>query len=334
MNNNLPLVSVVVPNYNHEKYLVQRLESIFNQTYSNFEVILLDDCSTDNSRFILNKYASNSRVSHCVFNDVNTGNTFVQWNKGIQLAKGDFIWIAESDDFCDFNFIEHVIKPLLENSEVVLSYCQSRRVDENGLVTGNWKNYTDSFKKDIFNSDFAINGKGFFEKYLVYKNVIPNASAVIFRKNRSEEIEKLDESLIFRCNGDWLYYSFLIWNKMIAYKADSLNNFRYHSKSVIATSVQDTKRENNLENLIAMRRKIIDYFSSIDKENSKKTVEINLHLIRTLKYEKSMFLIRNKNKIKGAFFLIPVLDIFLKKYKFKKNIKIKVQRLFDIKTDK
>ena len=80
-----------------------------------------------------------------------------------------------------------------------------------------------------------------------------------------------------------------------------------------------------------MRRKIISYFSSIDKENSKKTVKINLHLIRTLKYEKSMFLIRNKNKIKGVFFLIPVLDIFLKKYKFLKNIRIKTQRLFDVK---
>ena len=71
MINKLPLISVIVPNFNHVKYLTQRLNSIFNQTYSNFEVILLDDCSTDNSREILSKYARNKKVSHCVFNENN-----------------------------------------------------------------------------------------------------------------------------------------------------------------------------------------------------------------------------------------------------------------------
>ena len=93
-----PLISIIVPNYNHEKYLKQRLESVFNQTYSNFEVILLDDCSTDSSLNILAEYIKNSKVSHCIFNEANSGNTFIQWNKGISLAKGDYIWIAESDD--------------------------------------------------------------------------------------------------------------------------------------------------------------------------------------------------------------------------------------------
>jgi glycosyltransferase involved in cell wall biosynthesis len=99
MKKDKPLISVIVPNYNHEKYLKQRLESVFNQTYVNFEVILLDDFSTDSSTNILSEYAKNPKVSHCVFNETNSGNTFVQWNKGIALAKGDYIVKKDSRQY-------------------------------------------------------------------------------------------------------------------------------------------------------------------------------------------------------------------------------------------
>jgi glycosyltransferase involved in cell wall biosynthesis len=185
-----PLISIIIPNYNHFNYLVQRLESVFNQTYTNFEVILLDDCSTDNSRAILLEYATNPKVSHCVFNEINSGNTFVQWNKGLSLAKGEYIWVAETDDFCELNFLEELIKPLIADKDIVLSYCQSNRVDENGVVTGTWLNHTEDLDVELFTTDFCMEGNEFVERFLIYKNVIPNASAVLIRqevlkKNRS-----------------------------------------------------------------------------------------------------------------------------------------------------
>ena len=64
-----PQVSIIIPNYNHAKYLPQRLESVYNQTYQDFEVILLDDCSNDDSVTILNTYAKHPKTSHIVFND-------------------------------------------------------------------------------------------------------------------------------------------------------------------------------------------------------------------------------------------------------------------------
>ena len=76
MKTNNPLISIIVPNYNHEKYLKQRLECIFNQSYFNFEVILLDDCSLDKSQEILLEYGKNPKVSHCVFNEVSNGKFF------------------------------------------------------------------------------------------------------------------------------------------------------------------------------------------------------------------------------------------------------------------
>ena len=86
--NALPLVSVVVPNYNYKRYLNLRIQSILQQTYQNIELILLDDASTDGSEEVLSDYQDHAKVSHILLNEHNTGNPFKQWFKGMQLAKG------------------------------------------------------------------------------------------------------------------------------------------------------------------------------------------------------------------------------------------------------
>ena len=93
----MPTVSVIVPNYNHAPYLRQRIESILDQSHQDFELILLDDCSTDGSRDIMESYRGDPRVSHIVYNEANSGSTFRQWDKGIELAQGECVWVAESD---------------------------------------------------------------------------------------------------------------------------------------------------------------------------------------------------------------------------------------------
>ena len=93
-----PLVSVVIPNYNHGKYLRERIDSVLAQSFQDFEIIILDDKSTDDSLSIINEYKDNPHVAHIIVNEQNTGNPFIQWEHGISLAQGEYIWIAESDD--------------------------------------------------------------------------------------------------------------------------------------------------------------------------------------------------------------------------------------------
>lgn len=93
------LVSIIIPNFNHAAYLEQRIESVLKQTFQEFELILLDDSSTDKSWEIMMHYADHPLVSHCIRNEINSGSPFKQWKKGFDLAKYDLIWIAESDDF-------------------------------------------------------------------------------------------------------------------------------------------------------------------------------------------------------------------------------------------
>ncbi|WP_298262440.1 glycosyltransferase family 2 protein [uncultured Lutibacter sp.] len=326
-----PKVSVIVPNYNHSNYLRQRLDTVFNQTFRDFEVILLDDCSTDNSKEILLEYANKPQVSHCIFNEVNTGNTFKQWEKGISLSQGEFIWIAESDDFCELNFLEVLLKPLINDNKVVLSYCQSNKVNEDGIVTGDWIKHTYDLNSKLFLNDFIMNGNDFIEQFLIVRNVIPNASAVVFKKNVVDITKHLTIDPSFRYCGDWMFYFKILINNKNAFISKSLNYFRYHDNSVISKAKKYKERVTIIDLDFIMRKNLLYYLKRKKVSNFKKITSKNKSIYRELKYEKSRIYIKNNKKIKGFVILITVLDLFVKNYNFSKNLKIKFLRLFKLK---
>ncbi|NJL77190.1 MAG: glycosyltransferase family 2 protein [Saprospiraceae bacterium] len=146
LSQHFPVVSIIVPNYNHERYLVQRLESIFNQTFQDFEVILLDDCSTDGSVSVLQRYASHPKVTHFIINEKNSGSPFVQWKRGIDLARGQYIWIAESDDWADLDFLAHLL-PLVSQPNVNIAFCNSHWVNQAGAIQTSLSLYNTSFQR-------------------------------------------------------------------------------------------------------------------------------------------------------------------------------------------
>lgn len=323
-----PFISIIVPNYNHEKFLEQRLESVFNQTFQDFEVILLDDKSTDASVTILEQYANHSKVSHCVFNEVNSGNTFLQWQKGIVLAKGEYIWIAESDDYCEVDFLEKVSKALFKNEDVVLSYCQSNRVNEKGEITGNWLTHTNDLDPLLFLNNFSMISNEFIEKFLICKNVIPNASAVILRKNAIDIDKHLDIVPEFKYCGDWMFYFKLIVNKKVSFVSESLNNFRYHNNSVIANAISTENRISIIDIEFGLRKIVIQFVKEQGVLSYRKIKRYNDNIVRTLKYEKSLLLIRSSNKIRGYLLLLSVFDIFYRQYNIRKNLSIKIRNFF------
>lgn len=330
MSSKIPLISVIVPNYNHERFLKQRLESIFNQTYPNFEVILLDDCSTDNSREILLEFVQNPRVSFCGFNEVNSRNTFVQWKKGIQLAKGEYIWIAESDDYCELNFLEEVSKSLFENKDVVLSYCQSNQVNEFSEIKGTWLDHTLKLDKGtLFLNDFVINGSAFIADFLIYKNVIPNASAVLIKKEAIDINRHFDLEPEFKYCGDWMFYFKLIVNNKVAFVSESLNNFRFHSFSVIARAKETEDRLSIIEVDYKARKLLMSYLTSENVRDLSKIKAKNRFVKRNyLTYEKAFLLVRTGCYIKGYLLLLSVIDVFFKRYKLRKNLNIKIKKIF------
>lgn len=229
----MPKISIIIPNYNHANYLQERIESVLHQSFQNFEIIILDDNSTDNSLDVINQYKNHPKVKQILTNNENSGSTFKQWNKGINYASGEWIWIAESDDFCNDDFLEKVMKPIEDNKNIVLSYSQSTRVNSKGEITGSWLDWTEGLFP-LFSDNFQLDGTLFIEKYLFNRNVIPNASAVVFNKNAFIKAGKTDENIKY--TSDWLLWMKILLQGNIAFNAKPLNHFRYHTKSVIATA--------------------------------------------------------------------------------------------------
>ncbi|ENU79486.1 MULTISPECIES: glycosyltransferase family 2 protein [unclassified Acinetobacter] len=258
-------VSVIVPNYNHHKFLHARLDSILKQTYQNFEIIILDDCSTDQSRDVIEQYRHHPKVSHIIYNTKNSGSTFIQWNTGIDYAQGEYIWIAESDDIAATDFLEKLISPLEHEYNVVLAYSQSNRMNEVGEITGTWLDWTNSIDfKNLFQNDFCILGSAYIQKFLIFKNTIPNASAVLFRKTAYLATGGANSKLF--TNGDWLLWLKLLTQGQIFYTSECLNNFRYHSNSVIAQAHKSLDKAEIRKRNVFLRQ---DLAAFLIKENLK-----------------------------------------------------------------
>lgn len=218
---NAPLVSVIVPNYNHAPYLEQRIESILNQTYKNFEIILLDDCSTDRSHDVIEQYRHHVKVSHAVCNEQNSGSTFRQWDKGISLAKGDYIWIAESDDWCEPSLLQTLMEGLNANPSCTVAYCQSFYVRNGNEVF--YHTHTQQLAE-------CMNGMEYVNKYLIYHSTIYNASMVVFKKFAYQSIPKA--YMDFRFCGDWVFWSEMVSKGDVFISGKLLNYFRSHNTDV------------------------------------------------------------------------------------------------------
>jgi glycosyltransferase involved in cell wall biosynthesis len=231
-----PKVSVIIPNYNYARYLPTRYKSILEQTYRDFEIIFLDDASTDNSRELFLDQFSRTTAKH-IFNTVNSGSPFKQWNSGVNIARGSYVWIAEADDFCDARFLENLITILDTNQDISLAYCQSRPVDIMGSSIGNYTyaEYTRDLDKKRWDSDFIASGIEEVQRFLVLKNTIPNVSAVLFRKEAYLKAGGAETSM--RLCGDWLTYCRILRKGQISYCAKLLNYHRQHPKKVTDNSI-------------------------------------------------------------------------------------------------
>jgi glycosyltransferase involved in cell wall biosynthesis len=227
------LVSVIVPNYNHGRFLPERLDSIAAQTFRDFEVILMDDASTDGSVEVLKQYGE-QLAARLVFNDHNSGSPFLQWEKGARLARGKYLWIAESDDYADAHFLERLVEKLESDPRLGLAYAQSKIVDEEGTVLGSWERKLDGIDREHWSRDYVSSGREECGKYLLFANTIPNASAVLVR--RDVFLAQAEKMPPMRLCGDWLLWVRILTVSDLAFIAEPLNHHREHRKTVRSTT--------------------------------------------------------------------------------------------------
>ena len=220
-------VSIILPSYNHSAFLVERLDSILNQTYHDWELIIIDDCSNDTSLEILTQFVGNnkSKVKHFVLNKTNSGSGYFSWQSGIELAETKYIWIAETDDYSASTFLEELVKILDQNDNVPLVFCGSNYI-ENDKIIYDSRNRTKDL--DVECGKFKIISGEILSNKMPFDTYITNGSSVVFRKPK----EKMDVELFNnRQSSDLFLWSFLIQDCEFAFLNKNLNFFRRHLNS-------------------------------------------------------------------------------------------------------
>lgn len=230
-----PKISVIVPNYNHAKYLSKRLESIENQTYKNLEIILLDDNSSDESRDILNNFKEKSKHEvKLIFNEVNGGNVFKQWQIGINAAVGDLVWICESDDYAENNFIEELVE-YFKDPSVMIAFGRIQFCNQEGLMLEGLDEYRESSEPKIWDQPIKRSAKEWFDNSFSISNIIPNVGGCLIRRV-DIPLDIWKNAIEYKVCGDWYLYLKLCNSGRIVFNPKAITYFRQHHTNTSVNS--------------------------------------------------------------------------------------------------
>jgi glycosyltransferase involved in cell wall biosynthesis len=221
-----PKLSIIVPSYSHAPYLSRRLDSLLNQTFQDFELIIIDDCSPDSSREIIERYRYDPRV-RIVYHEQNQGvNRTI--NEGMDLAQGEYLHIAESDDWCEPSLLEKSCKVLDEHPQVGMVHCQLRIVNAENRVLSL---YHDRYLPDLhYTNDYIASGVSEFRRAMKRGNAFANCSGIVFRRSCYLTLGGRDDRL--RLTADWYMWLRICLYWDVAFIAEPLAYFRVHERTV------------------------------------------------------------------------------------------------------
>jgi len=221
-------VSVIITNYNHEKYLGQRIESVLAQTFADYDVAIYDDCSTDNSRGIIERYRNHPKVVSVSYNEENSGSLYKQFEWAVNEASGEWIWKAESDDYAEPELLEKLVALAEQHKNIGIAFCGSRWVDDKGVEGEDLSLYSESFFRS---------GAEEIRQKMAMQCSIQNASAAIVRTNLAKAAIKGISQ--YKACGDWIFYERILYHSDIIFTAEKLNYFRWYHANTSNSAMRD-----------------------------------------------------------------------------------------------
>lgn len=261
-------VSAVIPNYNYKRFLYQRLYSILSQGIKLKEIIILDDCSTDGSKEEIDKIVEELKdiiPIKSVYNETNSGSAFKQWQKGFELAQGDYVWIAEADDYCSKKLLTKLTKPIIKNPDIIISYANTAFIDTVGnIMVKSIIPQIDIMQTGHWDNDYINDGKDEFNNYTYLNCTIANVSSTIIKNNNYQKYFKMSGK--YKQCGDWLLYANIMQLGKVAYTKDVLNFYRVHGDNVSSV----TKKEAHIKEM----KQIHEYYDKTYGLNKTQKKEI------------------------------------------------------------
>jgi len=251
----MPKVSITIAAYNNAKFLPEVLDSIFNQTYKDFEVIIVDDASTDNTQEVVKQYQNKVTYERL---PKNRGSA-AAWNRAIESANGEYIVLASADDTWLPERLLEQVAILDKQPDVGLVYARCVTTDENG----------NPIREDSTHKEYP-RGKVFLDLFM-YENFMP-ASTVMFRKLLLPKSGMLDESL--RLCQDYDFYLRLARHTEAGFADKVLLKYRKHPGSITTD-----KRHN----AFIYQRKVIDKIWNLCKDAPESGLTYKLYCKRLVK---------------------------------------------------
>ena len=261
MNQKSPKISTLMSVYNGSDYLKESIESILSQTFSDFEFIIINDCSTDNTGEILTEYAQKDDRIKLFNNEENIGLT-KSLNKGLKIAQGEYIARQDADDVSLPQRFEKLVAVLDKDPETVLVSCDIEVINSEGAFVSKEKRSCDP---------------QWLPWYLMFYNHIGGHSQVIFRAKTAKELGGYSEA--YRYSQDYEFWCRLVKTGNIIILPDTLHQLRRHGRGITAEK----------------RSEQLGYALDISRRNLKELIdrELSLNEVSDLRNFVSGHILRN-----------------------------------------
>jgi glycosyltransferase involved in cell wall biosynthesis len=249
----LPLVSICIPVYNGEPYISKALDSALNQTYSNLEILIFDNCSTDKTADIIKSFKDNRIRYH--LNDKNYGGLY-NYRKCLESANGEFIILLCADDILKPNAIEKQADALINNPDVSLCISATNVIDEFDEIIK---------RRQLYRKSLKISGKKMAKKSLLRgRNIYGESSSVLLRSAKSRQAGSFEDAGPLYYTLDLDYWLRLSYIGDVYYINEFLSDYRISS-----TNATSNLFFNNFKFLV------IDWNNLLKKHSELNVIKLN-----------------------------------------------------------
>lgn len=233
-----PKISIVLVNYNDSQYLDERIQSLLNQTYKDFELIIIDNGSTDNSAEVIHRYTADLRVKTQLYSE--NISPYKRWNDGVDLTQGEYLQIVSADDSCHPTLLEKLVKKLDDNPSIDFVYSQTLDIDDCGNPLSR-ERIIYELDKERWSQDFIDSGESEC-RYMFFECTIANSGAILMRRNAFINAGKFDATLCLSADHI-LYIKMLLNTANFAFIAEPLNYLRRYPDTLTNTTKDDIHLE-------------------------------------------------------------------------------------------
>ncbi len=258
----MPRVSVIMPCFNHALFVGESIEAVLAQSVADLELIIVDDCSRDDSRTVIEKYAGSDRRVRAIYHDTNLGASRSR-NDGIRAAQGEYLAFCDADDVWMSMKLARQLEVLQKDCAHDVAYCDAEIINERGIKTG--KRFSDQFP-------VPGNGSGRLFHRLCAHNFV-NMQTAILRRECIADVGYFDERI--KWVEDWWFWVKVSHRHSFAYTNEALAKYRVHPQS---TGV--VQRQGYKANRIKVFHRILRNYPEIP---SKLKSEIYYHIAAALK---------------------------------------------------